>query len=102
MLIDDALSRAGSKKDVSSAIIDQIPFFTCMNYFFDDEINRDIERYVYCDQFKVAPYSGNYGQQPYRWVKKAFLIKNALAKKENRDINKIKAEQKAKAQSKGK
>tara|TARA_R100000664_G_C2756332_1_gene144213 strand:+ start:2760 stop:3110 length:351 start_codon:yes stop_codon:yes gene_type:complete len=100
LLIDDALNANTSKNNVSSAIIDQIPFFTCVNHFFTDSIRKDIERYIYCDQFKVPPYLGDYGQQPSKWVKRAFLIKNAIAKKESKDIEKIKAEQKAKANSK--
>ena len=87
LLVDDALSNNTSKNNVTSAIIDQLPFFTCNNHFFSDSIRKDIERYIYCEQFGISPYQGSYGEQPAKWVDKAFIIKNALAKKQKDQID---------------
>ena len=45
-------------------------------------MQKDIERYVYCEQFGISPYSGSYGKQPAKWVDRAFIIKNTFAKKQ--------------------
>tara|TARA_Y100001938_G_scaffold89731_1_gene122879 strand:+ start:4106 stop:4303 length:198 start_codon:yes stop_codon:yes gene_type:complete len=61
-----------------------------MNIFFDNDIQRDIQRYVYCEKFGVSPYKGSYGEQPFKWVQKTFLIRASLAKKEKREIENVK------------
>jgi len=73
--------------DIAKSVVSQIPFFACKNIFFDKEVQNDIRRYIYCEKFGVAPYKGSYGEQPFNWVQRAFEIKNALAKKEKRDID---------------
>ena len=50
-------------------------------------MQRDIERYIYCEQFNVQPYPGAYGDQPAKWVRRAFIIKGALAKKQKDQID---------------
>ena len=50
-------------------------------------MQRDIERYIYCEQFNVPPYPGAYGDQPAKWVRRAFVIKGALAKKQKDQID---------------
>ena len=50
-------------------------------------MQRDIERYIYCEQFNVPPYPGAYGDQPAKWVRRAFIIKGALAKKQKDQID---------------
>ena len=64
-----------------------MPFFDCNNIFFIIDIQKDIQRYIYCEKFGIPPYKGSYGEQPAKWVVRAFAIKAALAKKENKDIN---------------
>jgi hypothetical protein len=64
-----------------------LPFFCCKNVVQSREIQKDIERYVYCEQFNIPPYSGSYGDQPAKWVDRAFIIKNALAKKQKDQID---------------
>ena len=71
-----------------------MPFFTCKNIFIDRDVQKDIQRYMYCNDCNVSPYKGSYGEQPALWVQKYFLIKKALAKKENSMINKAKKEKK--------
>ena len=38
-------------------------------------------------QFGISPYPGSYGDQPAKWVDRAFIIKNTLAKKEKDQID---------------
>ena len=80
----------GNKFDVISSIQAQLPFFTCRNRIFNKRDQKDIQRYLYCEKFNVPAYKGDYGEQPYLWVEKAFVIRNAFAKLENKQINKAK------------
>ena len=68
-------------------IYEQLPFFTCSNTLIDKEIQKDLQRYIYCTETGINPYSGAYGDQPQRWIEKFFYLKTAFAQK-----NKIKAE----------
>ena len=72
--------------DISASVQSQLPFFACQNILFDKEIQNDIERYIYCDNFKTPAYSGSYDEQPARWVQKSFLIKKNLNKIQNKAI----------------
>ena len=84
----------GKEFDVSQSINAQLPFFTCRNHLIDNNTQKDINRYIYCSEFNVPPYKGDYGQQPSLWTQKTFIIKQALAKRENNIINKAKKEKK--------
>ena len=64
-----------------------MPFFCCKNVIHDREMQKDIERYIYSEQFSISPYPGSYGEQPAKWVDRAFIIKNTLAKKQKDDID---------------
>ena len=66
--------------DISASVQSQLHFFACQNILFDKEIQRDIERYIYCENFKVPAYPGTYGDQPNRWVQKTYIIKKVLNK----------------------
>ena len=77
----------GRDFDIASSVLSQAPFFTCTNVFMDSKIQKEFQRYIYCEQFGVQPYSGSYGDQPAEWVRLAFIIKKALAKKEGKEIN---------------
>ena len=74
------------KFEIHEAIKSHLPFFACTNNFINKEYQRDIQRYTYCKKMKVPPYEGSYGEQPFRWVNRAFAIKTAIAKKEKREI----------------
>ena len=80
-------NESGKKFDVASSIAAQIPFFACYNVFIDKEIQKDIQRYIYCTQTGVSPYKGDYGDQPALWVDRFFIIKGAIAKNEKRIID---------------
>ena len=77
----------GTDFDIANSVVSQMPFFACNNIFFNNDIQKDIQRYIYCEKFGIPPYKGSYGEQPAKWGVRAFAIKAALAKKENKDIN---------------
>ena len=76
--------------DISESVYSQLPFFGCRNMLYSQEIQKDIERYIYCEKFNVSPYLGDYGQQPCLWVQKTTLIRKYFAKLESRQIDKAK------------
>ena len=80
----------GKEFDVARSVSAQMPFFACNNIFFDKSIQKDIQRYIYCEKFGIPPYKGSYGEQPAKWVLRAFAIKSALAKKEKRELENVK------------
>lgn len=72
--------QGGKEFDIAKSVKAQLPFFCCNNVIQDKYLQRDIRRYLYCEQFNVPPFSGSFDDQPVRWIDKAFIIKNALAK----------------------
>ena len=80
----------GTEFDIGKSVNAQLPFFTCVNNMFDSNIQRDIQRYIYCTELGVSPYKGEYGQQPFKWIDRFFFIKSAFAKKEAMQIDKQK------------
>ena len=73
--------------DVAQSLVAQIPFFACPGKFMDISLHTDIERYTCCEKFNIPPYEGSYDNQPAKWVRRAFAIRKALAKKEKKDID---------------
>tara|TARA_R100000781_G_scaffold46686_1_gene31441 strand:+ start:1306 stop:1542 length:237 start_codon:yes stop_codon:yes gene_type:complete len=71
-------------------VYSQISFFACKNILYDENIQKDIKKYLYCEKFNVAPYEGDFGSQPCLWVEKTFLIRKYLAKLESKQIKKAK------------
>lgn len=98
LLIEEVLevNESGNKFDVSKSVNAQIPFFTCPNHLIEKEIQRDIQRYVYCTETSTPAYSGDFGKQPAIWVDRYFAIKQAFAKREQSQIQKVKAANKVK------
>jgi len=80
----------GKSFDVALSVSKQLPFFSCMNILYNQDAQKDIEKYIYCKEFGISPYPGSFGGQPKRWVDRAFIIKKALAKREESMINKQK------------
>tara|TARA_R110002012_G_scaffold69087_6_gene179006 strand:- start:2797 stop:3198 length:402 start_codon:yes stop_codon:yes gene_type:complete len=68
------------KFDMATSVKTQLPFFACNNIIFNKEYQKDIERYIYCENFGVPPYRGSYSEQPSKWVQKSHLIKKQLNK----------------------
>ena len=84
----EEMNERGKSFDVALSVSKQLPFFCCNNRFYDNVSQRAIEQYVYCKDFGISPYKGSYGDQPKKWVDKMFLIKKALAKREESMMNK--------------
>ena len=76
----EGMNEMGQSFDVVKSIDSQLPFFTCKNIIFNPIYHKDIERYIYCENFKTPAYPGTYGDQPSRWVQKSYIIKKALNK----------------------
>ena len=87
-------NQKGKEFDVAQSINAQLPFFTCRNIMLDNSIQRDIQRYIYCNETSVPPYSGGFDNQPALWLERYFIIKNALAKRDNTLIEKSKKKDK--------
>ena len=87
------VNSSGESFDVAESVGKQIPFFACNNSILEREYQEDIRRYVYCQNFSVAPYEGHYSKHPVKWINKSFVIKNALAKKEREMIDASRARQ---------
>ena len=73
----------GKSFDIANSVLKQLPFFSCTNIAVNKESQEDIAKYSYCSEFSIPPHIGGYGKQPRRWITKSFIIKNALAKREN-------------------
>ena len=82
----DMNEQTGKSFSPSSSVKSQLPFFACNNIIYDKEFQQDIERYIYCDNFKTPAYSGSYDEQPAVWVQKSFIIKKAINKVQNKAI----------------
>ena len=82
--------KGGSEFDGAQSVNTQLPFFACKNILLDKNIQKDIQRYIYCSELGVSPYKGDYGQQPAKWVDRFFIIKKAFAKAEKQQIAKAK------------
>ena len=83
-------NKKGKEFDMAQSINAQLPFFTCRNILLENEIQKDIQRYIYCKDNNVPPYEGGYDKQPALWVDRYFIIKKALAKREQASIEKTK------------
>ena len=79
---------------MAKSINAQLPFFACKNVIFDEDIQKDIQRYVYCKDNNVPPYAGSYDDQPALWIDRYFIIRNAFAKKEQTIIGDSKEKEK--------
>ena len=99
MLIEETREvnvNSGKEFDVALSIKSQVPFFACPNMLYDLELQKDIKRYLYCKESSVSPYPGSFGDQPYIWTEKHFIIKQGFAKLEKNMIDKQKSMQKGK------
>ena len=87
--------KQGKEFDVTKSIVTQIPFFACLDQVKDDKYLKLMNKYVYCTETNTPAYSGSYGKQPARWVQYFFIIKNAIAKKQNMIQDKMRREAKS-------
>tara|TARA_R100000808_G_C2142103_1_gene149895 strand:- start:1807 stop:2118 length:312 start_codon:yes stop_codon:yes gene_type:complete len=68
-----------TSNSVLKDIFYQLPFFTCVNKFLNSTYQKDISKYLYCEDTKTPAYEGSYGKTPLIWKEKHFLIKQALS-----------------------
>ena len=73
--------------NIASSVKTQLPFFSCNNILYSADNQKDIQRYLYCENFGVQPYNGAYGDQPARWTQKSFIIKKAINKFKEKAAN---------------
>ena len=64
--------------------------YGCANFLIDSKIQKDIAKYFYCLDFNTPAYSGTYGKQPNKWIEKYYIIKQAVSKKEQIEMEKKK------------
>ena len=76
--------KKGSSFSSLNNIWEQLPFFTCVNNIIDENAQKDISRYTYSQDANTPPYSGSYGDTPHIWVQKYYIIKQAMALRENK------------------
>ena len=89
--------KMGKSFDIAGSVSQQLPFFSCTNIVLNKESQRDISQYLYCKEFGVVPFPGDYGMQPRRWINKVNIIKVAMAKRDERMQKKAQREAEIKA-----
>ena len=89
LLIDECSewNQKGKTFDIATSVSKQLAFFSCSNIILDKEFQKDIQRYVYCNETGTSAYSGSFGEQPSRWLDKYFILKQAFAQKEKAQID---------------
>ena len=89
LLVDEVKENnaKGSSFNIAESVVKQLPFFACPNVLLNSQAQKDISRYVYSQQFSISPYKGTYGEQPYKWVEKSFLIKSIIERKKSEAMN---------------
>ena len=83
--------KQGKSFDIASSISQQLPFFCCQNIVLDKTHQKDIAKYIYCNDVGISPYKGDYGSQPKKWVDKFFIIKSVLSGIESKEMRKAQA-----------
>lgn len=73
------ISKTKSWNSMIKDVFHQIPFFTCTNHFISEKNQKDISKYLYCEDTKTPPNPGAYGDTPSIWKEKHFLIKGAMS-----------------------
>lgn len=77
----------GRSFNIAEAVVAQLPFFACKNVMIDVNAQKDISRYLYSKQFRISPYSGDYGDQPRKWVEKSFLLNGLMERRKLKAMN---------------
>ena len=79
----------GKNFDIAASVSRQLPFFSCMNIALNNEFQRDISRYLYCQKFNTPPFKGSYDDQPYKWISKCNHIESSISKKQEIESKKL-------------
>ena len=86
LLIDETKEniKQGSNLHIAESVMAQLPFFSCSNMIMDANAQKDIARFMYARQFNISPYKGSYGEQPKKWIDKAFLLTHLLERQKSK------------------
>ena len=89
LLIDECKgwNQKGKTFDIAASVSKQLAFFSCSNIILGKEFQKDIQRYVFCNETGTPAYSGSFGEQPTKWLQKYFILKQAFAQKEKAQID---------------
>ena len=89
LLIDECKewNQKGKTFDIATSVSKQLAFFSCSNIVLNKEFQKDIQRYVFCNETGTPAYSGSFGEQPTKWLQKYFILKQAFAQKEKAQID---------------
>ena len=82
--------RQGSLFTTLNDIYEQLPFFCCYNNILDEDSQKDIAKYLYCNETNTPPYTGSYGETPVSWIEKYFIIKSTLEMRNKKLLEKNK------------
>ena len=80
----------GNKFSTLNNVWEQLPFFVCVNKILSEDSQSDISKYIYCKDTGTPPYSGSYGDTPSKWIKKYYIIKEAMMLREQKLRDKAK------------
>lgn len=69
----------GNSDNAIKSVLEQLPFFCNQAILIDESYQKDIEKYLYCNETSTPAYSGTYNDTPKLWVDKYYVIKRALA-----------------------
>ena len=92
-------------EESSDPILDvffQLSYFCCPNIILNEKIQKDIQRYVYCEDTKTQPYPGSYGDVPAKWMSIHFILRNAINLSNNEYRKKYQKKMEAKMKNKNK
>ena len=70
--------KKGSSFSTLNNLWESLPFFVCINNIINEKAQNDISRYTYSTDTNTPPYSGSYGDTPHIWIKKYYIIKQAM------------------------
>ncbi len=87
--VKDMNKLKGNSFDIAKSVSQQLPFFCCKNSIQNVQCQKDIARYMYCKDFGVSPYKGDFNKHPSKWILKSQIIKSAFNKLEQMEYEKI-------------
>jgi len=79
----------GDRQKTLIAVFEQLPFFCYNGNLLDEDLQKDIEKYMYCKDTNTPVYNGCYGETPKIWIQKHYAIKNALSARDAIYKNKL-------------
>ena len=89
---DDNIKQGSSFTSLNN-IYEQLPFFCCTNHILNEECQEDIMMYVYCSETRTPAYAGSYNDTPSVWIEKYKIIKQAIAIRDKKIMEKNNARQ---------